>query len=216
MKKTVGLLIILCVLPLAVFAQDTDRHIHEPLDMLLGINFGLSGMESGDVKNLREGYLVFSADLGFNLDFYIVYWFSVTTGLTLHPQLSAILDEDIGPNANIEFSDILQGPLCLTIPLQVHVNVPRMEWLYVGVGLNINIPVQDLLSNVAVQGNNLPVAGSRTFFSLPIDFGADLMSPGRGGVRFFYRITPTFLETKTVVPMGFVWQFYNFRIFHKK
>jgi hypothetical protein len=216
MKRTIGLLILLCALLPAVFAQDAERHIHEPFDMLLGINFGLGGMGSGDVRNLKEGYAVFAADLGLSYDFYIRYWLSVTSGLMLHPQMTAILNEDVGPNSNISFGDVLQAPLCLTIPVQVHVNVPRMEWLYVGVGVNINIPVQNLLSNVALEENNLPVAGARTFFSLPIDFGADLMSPGRGGVRFFYRVTPTFLETKTVVPVGFVWQFYNFRIFHKK
>jgi hypothetical protein len=50
------------------------------------------------------------------------------------------------------------------------------------------------------------------FVGLPIDIGFDLVKPGRGGGRFFFRITPEFHEKGTVLPIGFIWQMYNWKI----
>jgi hypothetical protein len=50
------------------------------------------------------------------------------------------------------------------------------------------------------------------FVGLPIDIGFDFVKPGRGGGRFFFRITPEFHEGGTVLPIGFIWQIYNWKI----
>jgi hypothetical protein len=199
-----------------LFAQDGRPRKHEASDMLLGINAGLGAMFSGDIISLNAGSFVFAADLGLTYDFYIFRWLSATTGVMLHPQLSVILKEDIAEGSDLEFTDILQSPVCITIPFQVHLNVPFIEWLYAGFGVNINIPFKSMLSNIVPDELGLPDTRGGVFISLPIDLGFDMIKPGGGGGRFFFRATPSFLENGVVMPVGFIWQIYNFRIYHKK
>jgi hypothetical protein len=213
MKKIIGLLILLCLLPAAVFAQDKKEHKHEPFDVLLGINWGLGGMVTGNIFNLEEGTFIAAGDVGLTVDFYAFSWLSVSSGVLAHSQVSAIWKDEFNSNPNLEFSDIIQTPLCLTIPLQIHVNVPYVEWLYAGAGVNINIPMFSLISRTGMP--NLPDTKGKTFIGLPVDLGFDMVKPGRGGGRFFFRITPTFLENGTLFPVGFMWQIYNFRVFHR-
>jgi hypothetical protein len=54
------------------------------------------------------------------------------------------------------------------------------------------------------------------FVGLPIDIGFDSVKPGRGGGRFFFRITPEFHKKGVAVPIGFIWQIYNWKIYSKK
>jgi hypothetical protein len=54
------------------------------------------------------------------------------------------------------------------------------------------------------------------FLSLPIDIGFDFIRPGRGGPRVFFRITPTFHKGGIIVPVGLMWQIYNWKVFAKK
>jgi hypothetical protein len=90
-----------------------------------------------------------------------------------------------------------------------HLNMPRLEWLYLGFGLTINIPLVGMLDSLE---DGIDTRGD-LFVSLPIDIGFDLMQNKKNGMRFFFRITPTILEHGTVVPIGFVWQIYNWKIF---
>jgi hypothetical protein len=90
-----------------------------------------------------------------------------------------------------------------------HLNMPRFEWLYLGFGLTINIPLIGMLDSL---DGGIDTKGN-LFVSLPIDIGFDLMPNKKNGMRFFFRITPTILERGTVVPIGFVWQIYNWKIF---
>jgi hypothetical protein len=224
MKKIIGLALMLCLLSAAVFAgdgegkrEDKKERKHEPFDMLLGINWGLGGMVTGHILNMEEGAAIFAVDIGLSYDFYVFSWLSVSSGAIFHSQVSAIWKDSFNSDPDLEFTDILQTPLCVTIPIQVHVNVPRVEWLYAGAGVNINIPVASLLSRAANQsGLDIPDTRGPTFISLPIDLGFDMIKPGKGGGRFFFRVTPTFLEGGTLFPVGFMWQLYNFRIFHRK
>jgi hypothetical protein len=47
---------------------------------------------------------------------------------------------------------------------------------------------------------------------LPIDFGFDFIKAGKGGSRFFFRVTPEFHKNGTTIPIGFIWQIYNWKI----
>jgi hypothetical protein len=212
MKKIIGLSLMLCLLSTAVFAQAGERK-HEPFDMLLGINWGLGAMATGNIFGLDEGTFIFAGDIGLSFDFYAFSWLSVSSGLMFHSQVSAIWKDEFNLISDLELSDILQTPQCLTIPLQIHVNVPRVEWLYAGAGVNINIPIASLLAENL--NGNFPDAKGKTFISLPIDLGFDMIKPGRGGGRFFFRFAPTFLKSGTLLPVGFIWQVHNFRIFHR-
>lgn len=216
MKKIVGLLIMVCAVSGAAFAQYAGEHQHEPRDMLIGINVGSSVYLS--IKNAatdhREVSVLTSMDVGLTYDFYIFNWLSVNTGLLLHPQFVAIYKPEYVDIADdLKLEDYLQSPLCLTIPLQAHINVPRAEWLYVGAGINFNIPLTSMTGELSkASGVEFEDTKGSFFISLPIDIGFDLIKFRDGGARFFFRFTPAFLKQKTLVPFGFIWQIYNFRI----
>ncbi|MDR2634334.1 MAG: hypothetical protein LBC51_12050 [Treponema sp.] len=213
MKKLMLLLVLASVLASGLFAQE-DKH--QAFDMLLGLNLG-SGItpNMGDLvsalndKRIPKGNYAVASDWGLTYDFYLFNWLSFNTGLFVHPDVYLILDQDLH---NVDdFTDIAASPVCLTIPLAAHVNIPKVEWLYAGLGLHLNIPVSgmfDGLAGVDTKGD--------FFVGLPIDIGFDFISPGRGGMRFFFRITPEFHEKGAAVPIGFIWQIYNWKIFSKK
>ncbi|MDR1239357.1 MAG: hypothetical protein LBK27_04520 [Treponema sp.] len=215
MKKIIGLLVMACVLSTAVFAQEEGpKHRHEPLDMLLGINLGttLFATMKDFVTNPKVSFL-WSADFGLTYDFYVFSWLSVNTGLLLHPQFSAIWKPEYEEKPDLKLTDYIQAPLCLTVPLQAHVNVPRVEWLYLGAGINLNFPVTGMLEELEKAiGLDMPDSKGKFFVSVPVDFGFDMTDSRNGGVRLFFRLTPTFLEQGTLVPFGVMWQIYNFRI----
>jgi hypothetical protein len=211
MKKIIGLLLIVCALPASVFAQDGEagEHRHEALDMLLGVNLGLSlfwRLKNIDTGSPELSYL-YSADLGLGYDFYPFYWLSVNSGLMLHPQIVLLYKPEYAENPDIAAANIVQTPLCLTIPLQAHINIPRAEWFYLGTGINLNIP----LTSFTVETQVFDTKG-KFFISIPIDIGFDMTKSRDGGGRFMFRFTTVFLEKKILVPFGVIWQIYNFRI----
>jgi hypothetical protein len=186
--------------------------------MLLGINAGMGitpnmGELFSEVSNNRipKGNYAITFDFGLTYDFYLFNWLSFNTGLLLHPDIYLVLDQDFN---NVDsFTDIAATPLCLTIPFAAHVNIPKVEWLYAGIGLSLNIPVTSMLDGTV----DLGVDTKGDFFvGLPIDIGFDFVKPGRGGGRFFFRITPEFHENGTAVPIGFMWQIYNWKLYSKK
>jgi len=110
----------------------------------------------------------------------------------------------------------------LTIPFAAHVNIPYVEWLYTGIGLNINIPLFGMLdSTINDSGGPKISTKGKTFVGLPIDLGFDFVKPGRGGARFFFRVTPEFHKvdgvdkTFVTVPIGFAWQIWNWKVLVK-
>jgi hypothetical protein len=110
----------------------------------------------------------------------------------------------------------MQYTLYLTIPLQAHVNVPRAEWFYAGLGIAFNIPLFSPFEKTAdffgLSNEDMPNLKGAFFVSLPIDVGFDFLKAGEGGGRLFLRFTPTFIDGNTLLPIGFIWQIYNFRI----
>jgi hypothetical protein len=88
--------------------------------------------------------------------------------------------------------------------------VPKLEWLYTGIGLNLNIPILGMFDSLTGENTK-----GDFFIGLPIDLGFDFIKAGRGGGRFFFRITPEFHENGTTLPIGFIWQIYNWKIYSK-
>jgi hypothetical protein len=229
MKKYVAIVFVLVAVAQMVFAQEEDAETlppqvgfaqeedagtpppqvktrFKPFDMLLGFNYGLGGNISGNPMELKKGTFIFYGDMGVNYDFYILNWLSVGTGLFAHEHMSIILKEDLSSDSNLTITDIMQTPFCLTFPLAVHVNIPHLEWLYLGAGLNINIPLFSLLDTAPnTSGVDLPDTKGSTFISIPIDIGIDFSSE-RTPKRFIFRIMPNILEADTLVSFGIMYQ----------
>ncbi|GHU19593.1 hypothetical protein FACS1894163_12500 [Spirochaetia bacterium] len=110
----------------------------------------------------------------------------------------------------------IQAGLFLTIPFNVHFNIPKVEWLYTGLGVEIHIPVSDLgLDSLLPDG----IAGyfpggsikGEPFVSMPIDLGFDFSRIKNNGKparsRLLFRIEPEFFEGGMVsLPISLVWQ----------
>ncbi|MDR2618269.1 MAG: hypothetical protein LBC62_05295 [Treponema sp.] len=207
-KKGLVALVLAAFVAGGVFAQ--EEYKHQPFDMLLGINSGLGVSPNiGGAFNLQKGNYAITFDLGLTYDFYLFNWLSFNTGLLLHPDIYVLLDQDQFGDDN--FTKYAATPVCLTIPLAAHINVPKVEWLYAGVGLNLNIPVSSMLDDTVID---IDTKGD-FFIGLPIDIGFDFIKPGKGGSRFFFRITPEIHENGTTLPVGFMWQVYNWKIYSK-
>jgi hypothetical protein len=211
-KKGLFALVLAVLIAGGIFAQDADAvHKHEPFDMLVGLDLGMGITPSLtnllDANGIPQGNYAFFVDLGLTYDFYLFNWLSFNTGLFFHPDVYLILDQDL--NTVTSFTDVAATPLCLTIPFAAHINIPQVEWIYAGIGLNLNIPIAGML-----DGLGIPIKGD-FFAGLPIDIGFDFIKAGKGGGRFVIRITPEFHKKGTAVPVGFMWQIYNWKIYGK-
>lgn len=212
-KKGVMALVLAGILAGGVFAQ--EEHKHKPFDVLVGLNFGLGispgigDLFSPSNGEIPQGNYAFTIDFGVTGDFYLFPWLSFSTGLLLYPDIYLILDQNL--EGIKSFTDIAATPLCLTIPLAAHVNIPWVEWLYAGIGLNLNIPLTGMADSLMPGIDTKGVF----FVGLPIDIGFDFIRKGRGGMRLFFRITPEFHEKGTAVPLGFIWQIWNWKVFSK-
>lgn len=212
MKKMVVFVFLMVVLSSVGFAQENPApnvtHKYQPFDMLLGFGGNAGFNMKGDVISLKKGYFIATAAVGVNYDVYFLYWLSASTGLYANEVMSLNLSKD---EPNQTFTDMLRTPLCLTIPFQVHVNVPRLEWLYLGAGLNFNIPLFSVIPSKA----GIPDTKGDPFISLPIDIGIDV-TPGGKYKRFVFRVTPHFFEEEgTLITFGIMYQS-NIKIYSKK
>jgi hypothetical protein len=208
-KKSLIVVVLAIVIAGGAFAQ--EEHKHESLDVLMGINYGMGitpnigRLFSGDIPS---GNYALTFDFGLTTDFYALKYLSFSTGIFMHPDIYVTLDRD----KEVEnFTDVAAVPLCLTIPFAVHVNIPYAEWLYMGIGVSLNYPIFSILDSVVNKDTRGPF-----FIGLPMDLGFDFVKPGGGGMRFFFRVTPEFHEKGTAVPIGFVWQVWNWKLFGKK
>jgi len=198
---------------MAAFAHEEK---HQSSDVLIGLNFGIGATPNiSDILRIKEekipqGNYALISDFGLTGDFYLFNWLSFNTGLLLHPDLYVLLDQDLDTDKS--FTDIAATPLCLTIPLAVHINIPKVEWLYMGMGLSLNFPIKSLLDPVV---EDVDTKGA-FFVGLPIDLGFDFVRAGGGGARFFFRVTPEFHEHGTTMPIGFIWQVWNWKVHGRK
>jgi hypothetical protein len=182
----------------------------QPFDMLLGLSSGAGINMGGDPFSQKKGFFIMNADLGVSYDFYVFSWLSAGSGLFLHLHASEVLKEDIDKNSYFSFIDGLWVPLCITLPLMAHINVPHAEWLYVGAGLNVNIPLFNLMETVSLPDS----PSNAVFLSVPIEVGIDFAT-ARSPKRFVLRIMPNMLESGTLLSFGFMYQSSS-RIFHKQ
>ena len=171
MRKFFGFLAIIIVLnAIPIFAQeeqenelkDIPQKRRQFLDNYFGIGIGAGGMRMND-----NG--IFTAALGVSTDFYLNDWVSLNTGLLFHTELYS--DHNLLTN-----EEPMVTSFCFTIPFGVHFNIPKVEWLYTGVNMAINIPIADLRSP-RVQDFS---SRGDVFISLPIDLGFDFIKPDRG------------------------------------
>lgn len=211
-KKLFLVLLIAILLSGSLFAADR-QHKHESGNMLLGINLGTSfspnifKLAKDDLPTANYG-VVF--DFGLTFDFYLFSWLSLNTGA--HFYSGAYLFWDAALNAIVTGGDVFKYaklPICVTIPIMAHINVPFVEWLYLGGGINLNIPVSSWTFIDTTYGYE---AKGKFYIGVPLDFGFDFIKAGRGGSRLFFRFTPEFHSGETVLLTGFIWQIYNFKL----
>jgi hypothetical protein len=207
MAKKVFLILVLVVLIMGgVFAQN---HKHEAFDMLLGVGWGFDFGYKADNAQYGDASIQFNTNFGINYDFYILPWLSASTGLLFGPSLSAVIGSDT-------FSFSFNGGYFLTIPFSVHINVPIIEWLYLGAGIGLNIPI----SSIEADGDTI---SAKYFTNIPIDIGFDFAKKEkRAGGRLFFRVIPNIqrvknystgeTETNVIMTYGLFWQFYNWKI----
>ncbi|MCL2832694.1 MAG: hypothetical protein FWD78_05955 [Treponema sp.] len=218
-KKIVCILVLLALISGAAFAQFSP-HKYKSMDMLLGLDFGMGA--TYNAYNLssfpwQKANYAAAVDFGLNYDVYLFPWLSLSTGVLgrtgVYFSLNAEMAED-----NIDLTGIAKTPVSVTIPLSFHINIPYVNFLYIGAGAAINIPVYNWSVTELSVGDNKYTFGAKggMFISTPIDFGFDLVKANKGGSRFILRFAPEFHQEGMYLPVGFMWQFYNFRIYSKK
>jgi hypothetical protein len=179
-------------------------------------------------------------NLGLSYEYYIFHWMSVGTGIGVGPEVNVVtkggrhgttltgtvdpsLTEQAVEDAAMEaaINEALkvvhvQLGLFLTIPFNVHFNIPKVEWLYAGLGAEIHIPVSDLGldsllgTDIAKYFPGGSIKG-KTFVSMPIDLGFDfsrIKNNGKPkGSRFLFRVEPEFFGDGLMsFPVSLVWQ----------
>jgi len=207
-KKILIVSVLAVIIAGGTFAQ--EEHKHQPFDVLLGLNFGLGiSPNIGQLfsSDIPSGSYAIVFDFGLTGDFYLFNWLSFNTGLLLHPDIYLTLSRSVEVD---DFTDIAAAPLCLTIPIAAHINIPKVEWLYMGIGLNLNFPITGMFDSIA----DVDTKGD-FFVGLPVDLGFDFIQSGSGGARFFFRVTPEIHEHGTAIPIGFIWQIYNWKVYGK-
>jgi hypothetical protein len=207
-KKGFSVLVLVVLITSGIFALD---HKHEGFDMLLGIGWGLdAGVDSDYADDMS---IQLDTNFGINYDFYIFSWLSASTGLLFGPSIAFATGDNFSVN----------GGFYLTIPFSVHINVPFIEWLYLGAGVGFNIPLSDLSSE------DETIMPAKYFTSLPIDIGFDFAKKEkRSGGRLIFRIIPNIQTAytwdfgwvhedgnKVIMTYGLYWQFHNWKIFSK-
>jgi hypothetical protein len=201
-KKLVLILTLIIFLSGSLFAQKPDKH--EAGKILLGINTGVgitpSLFNTGDYK---EGLYGVGFNAGLNFDYYLFNWLSIGSGLSFYMDHIMELNETLSKDNFDSRWNAFEPPVFLAVPISVHINIPKVEWLYLGAGINLNIPLKLSIGNYS---------HGKFYLSVPIDFGFDSLFRGRVGPRFFFRITPEFHDYGTPILYGLVVQLWNWKI----
>jgi len=185
--------------------------------MYAGLNVGIGFTPSlFDVFSVKDSFpkgdYALTFDLGLSYDYYQTGWLSFSAGLNTHFGMYAFLTQDLMVKPNTGFLDIASTPLFLAIPLSAHINIPYVNFLYAGIGVSLNIPLVSIITSDDPEDPRQPDMSGDVFLGMPIDIGFDLMPEDSGGMRIFFRITPEFHRSGTVVPIGLVWQVFNLKI----
>jgi len=171
-------------------------------------------------------------NLGLSFEYYIFHWMSVGTGLGFGPEVNVVtkggrhgITVNSASTEDAAMQDAInkalkvvhvQAGLFLTMPFNVHFNIPKVEWLYGGLGVEIHIPVSDagLDSLIGADITKYLPGGSikgKTFVSMPIDIGFDFSRVKANGKdarsRLLFRIEPEFFGNGLMsLPISLVWQ----------
>ena len=209
MKKKIGLVLLIALLLAGnLYAQKANKH--EAGNILLGVGIGGGATPnfftaSGDT--IKKGNYASVAELGVNLDYYLSSWLSFNTGVFVHLGAYLFLDEEL-ILGGLNIMDCFQTPICITVPIMAHINIPKVQWLYLGAGATFNFPISNLTESELIGIDN-----KGTFFlGAPVDLGFDFIKPGRGGMRFFFRVTPEVHREGTPIIISFMWQTRNFKL----
>ena len=216
MKKGFVLFVLITVLAGSVFAGGKQPK-HLAGDILLGIDLGLGMTPSiGKVRNdtIPAGNYAMAFDIGLNFDYYMFKWLSFNTGAFAHAGIYLFLDNLKSLDySGRNLTDIAKTPICFTVPVMTHINIPGVSFLYLGAGITLNFPVASMLDS------DYPEIDTKGgfFIGIPLDFGFDFVKAGKGGGRFFFRVTPEFHHGggKPLL-VGFMWQIYNFKLHSRK
>jgi len=226
LRRRILLVLLLSVLPAGIFARENR---HQGGDMLIGINFGFgitpNFFNLFTENKIPKGNYGLVLELGGTVDYYLFNWLSFNSGLLIRPGLYLLEDATyfnrpagmptwVGWPRDRAWYKGSQIPLSLTIPLMFHVNIPLLDILYVGAGVNFNIAVTNWFTPPKEPGmpDNINFKGENFFIGIPIDIGVDFIKSGRGGSRLLFRINPEFRERGTPVLLGILWQIYNFKV----
>jgi hypothetical protein len=214
MKKMVSVVVLTVVLSSFGFAQEKaaseTAHKYQPFDMMLGLTGGAGFNMRGNAFALeRDSFLIVDAYGGVNYDFYILNWLSASTGLYVYEVMSVNLKQDLS-NSGRSLTDEMRTPVSVTFPLSAHINMPGLEWLYLGAGVNFSIP----LFSLPTGRPDVPDTKGDPYFSLPIDLGVDF-AIGDKLRRIVFRATPYFFKPDTLVTFGIMIQ-NNMKIYSKK
>ena len=215
-KKGLVLLVLIAILAGSVFAGGKQPK-HLAGDILLGIDLGLGVTPSiGKIKNdtIPAGNYALAFDIGLNFDYYMFKWLSFNTGAFVHAGAYLFLDDwESNFYSGKNLTDIAKTPICFTLPIMAHINIPGVSFLYLGAGVTLNFPVSSMLDS---EFSAIDTKG-KFFVGIPLDFGFDFVKPGRGGGRFFFRVTPEFHKGggKPLL-VGFMWQIYNCKLHSRK
>ena len=217
MKKKIIFALVLIVLFSGTAFSVGQQDRHKAGDVLLGIDLGMGltpsffSAVSAD-NEIPKGNYAIAFDLGLNVDYYLFHWLSFSSGLFMHSGIYLLWDKPLPVGGDVTLTDWAKTPNCFTLPLMAHINVPAVQWLYLGAGLTFNFPVSSILDS---DLPNIDTKG-KTFVGIPLDVGFDFVKPGKGGSRFFFRVTPEIHSGGTPVLVGFMWQIYNFKLYSKK
>lgn len=200
-KKISLFFIVLVVLSTNIFAQNYDNKYY-PQDNIIGVSVGFGGMADVGIFKNRAGSAIATAHIGITYNHYFDNYLAVNTGFMFHSELYTKLKQDLPSGAKL--INYMKAPFCLTIPVGFSFNIPRMEWLYMGAGVNMNIPIANMNSTQSRTKEIL-------FVGIPVDLGVDFMKYNISGFRLFLRVTPTFHKEGVFAPIGLVWQ-YNWKV----
>lgn len=206
-KRVLLVLLLLALLAGAVFSESK----HKGGDLLLGIDLGFGitpSISKVTEDSVPAGNYAVAFDFGVNLDYYLTSWFSINSGIFTHAGAYLLLNKPLIYVNDSNFTDWAKTPVCFTVPIMAHINIPVVDFLYLGAGITLNMPVSSMLDS------EFPTVDTKGkfFLGIPIDFGFDFIRSGKGGSRLFFRLTPEIHKGGTPVLFGLMWQIYNFKI----
>ena len=174
-------LIFICIFLLCGVVYSQEKH--NAGDMLIGIN--LDFYDLGTFFNIHGGTdFIMYGGMGLTLEYYLLNWFSFSGGIFGHGGV-VIHGNNLGFGMEEQNGTASAGgiPFYLHIPIDAHVNIPGISWLYIGTGFSFNIPLFLMKDTVM----DVPASKMSSFLGLHGDLGFDFMN--NHGMRVIFRFS---------------------------